>query len=116
MDFTVTFLLASYGWDREHMIPKGKQTEYDLLDNLGGFVWFSDKTPKAYNVMDAGNALWGYTMKVLGFTLAETLKYANANENGNDASADQRAISNGFKSTPSVRGPTPTSFRSVYRA
>lgn len=92
MDYAVYYLHASFGNVRGDM-PRNKN--YEAWDNLSGFVWFVDHEEKAYNVHDAGNFLWGYTMFFLGYSLDQALSYANQNEIGNDASADQRAIQEG---------------------
>jgi hypothetical protein len=96
MDYAVYYIHASFGHSRDDMSDI-RNENYEEWDNLSGFVWFVDQSTKAYNAHDAGNFLWGYTMHHLGFKLEKALSYANKNESGNDAGADQRAITEGFQ-------------------
>lgn len=94
MDYAVYYLHATFGHSRNEMLDI-RNADYEAWDNLSGFVWFLDHGTKAYNVHDAGNLLWGHTMEHLGYSLDRSLEYANKNEQGQDASADQRAIQEG---------------------
>ena len=49
----------------------------------------------SYNLLDAGNWLWGYAMHRMGYNLSDSLEYAKKYDK-NDPSADQRAITNGW--------------------
>jgi hypothetical protein len=64
-------------------------------DGEGGFVLFGNET-NAYNIMDAGNYMWGQSMKNLGHSYSTAEWASQRNENGNDPPADQRAIRNGY--------------------
>ncbi len=64
-------------------------------DGEGGFVLFGNET-NAYNILDAGNYLWGQSMKNLGHSYSTAEWASQRNENGNDPPADQRAIRNGY--------------------
>jgi len=64
-------------------------------DNTGGFVIFGYKK-KAYNLLDAGNFLWGQSMKRLGFSITNAKLGAQVNEGFKDSPTDQQAISDGY--------------------
>ncbi|NQU32890.1 MAG: hypothetical protein HQ521_06615 [Bacteroidetes bacterium] len=61
----------------------------------GGFFLFSDNST-AYNAMDAGNYLWGQSMKRLCFDYSSAQFGSQFNEWFSDPPADQRAIKSGF--------------------
>lgn len=64
------------------------------------FVHTDSDNKKAYNFHDFGNYNWGGAMFELGFKKNDDLEYilewAQRNEDGNDANADQNAIKDGY--------------------
>ena|GEM_PF-3220824 len=62
---------------------------------VGGFFIMGDQQ-KAYNAQDAGNWLWGNSMKRLGFDYSTAEFSSQVNEGFNDSEADQRAIRIGY--------------------
>lgn len=64
-------------------------------DGVGGFIIFGN-SPQAYNLMDAGNFMWGQSMKNMGFYYSTAQLGSQFNENFHDASGDQRAIRAGY--------------------
>lgn len=92
MDFSVYHLstvLAKNGtshiWSFENEIAKDK-----------GPLFIFPKFKSAFNLMDAGNLLWGKAMNTLGFSNSEAVDAATK-YNKNDSKADIRAINTGFK-------------------
>lgn len=69
------------------------------FDKEGGFFLFEGSSI-AYNVNDAGQFMWGYAMKLSGFSLTSALFGANSHallSSGQmDSKADQNAIKSGF--------------------
>ena len=51
---------------------------------------------RAYNVLDAGNFLWGNAMNRLGFDYSTALFGSQYNEDFQDAKGDQQAIKTGY--------------------
>ncbi|MCF6407736.1 hypothetical protein L3C95_32915 [Chitinophaga filiformis] len=75
------------------------------FDQRGGFFLFDDVSI-GYNVNDAGQFIWGYGMRTLGFSLESSLSAAHAHSiifgDGLDPKADQQAIIRGFLHTPTT--------------
>lgn len=64
-------------------------------DGVGGFIIFGN-SPQAYNLMDAGNFMWGQSMKNMGFYYTTAQFGSQYNENFHDAAGDQKAIKAGY--------------------
>jgi len=85
-------------------LPDRLRNSVDNGDYLGDIMFFihdDNKNKKSYNLHDFGNYNWGGAMYELGFDKDDDLSYilekAQGNENGNDTSADQQAITDGHE-------------------
>ena len=66
----------------------------EILKDKGPLFIFPNSTT-AYNLLDAGNWLWGNAMHRMGYTLKDALEAAKRYD-PNDPSADQKAITSGW--------------------
>ncbi len=96
MDFSYTYLLPGVG-----ISPKDKYDKTKGGDFSGGFFIFGNSTT-AYNVNDAGNFLWGFSMAQLDYGVLDAQQSAQANEWWKDAASDQRAITSGVLYKPQI--------------
>jgi len=71
-----------------------------LGSDQGPFYIFNNQQYKVYNLMDAGNWLWGHAMKTLDFTYTSAQwfseGYSQYRHHEWDPSPDQEAIGNGY--------------------
>lgn len=93
MDFNAnyTLKLRGLGVDQDRQVKQN--------DRIGGFILF-DGNYTAYNLNDAGQFMWGYSMKSLGFSYNSAVLGSQTNARGSDfawdSKADQRAIVAGY--------------------
>jgi hypothetical protein len=95
LDFSV------YHLNRTILVQGGKGMvnyweQEEILKDRGPIFLMPD-SQTSYNLLDAGNWLWGYAMHRMGYDISDSLKYAKKYDK-NDPSADQRAISSGWNS------------------
>jgi RHS repeat-associated protein len=70
--------------------------DYSMWDNSGGFIMFTGEIkPRAYNIPDAGNFLWGAAMHASNISFL-TVKGGSGIDDSEDSTADQLAISRGY--------------------
>lgn len=106
MDFNLNYTLPSQGID-----PDG---DVKAVDGTGGFMLMGSNLV-AYNLNDAGQFIWGYAMKKLGFSYSSakfgSQSFARGFESEWDAEADQKAIREGFHYTTQANVATQGSFK-----
>ena len=80
------------------VIAKSSLADYwdtkDILNDKGP-LFLMPNSSIAYNLLDAGNFLWGNAMHRMGYSLEDSLKYAMKYDK-KDPKADQIAITNGW--------------------
>jgi RHS repeat-associated protein len=88
MDFTWSLLADMFGGVLGHW------TREELNKDYGPFFIFED-SPRVYNFYDAGNFVWGNSMRILGFTY-EFARWGSLKNDPYDTTADQLAIFRGY--------------------
>ena len=101
MDFNYNYTLPSQGLN-----PKDVNSDVKALDQVGGFMIFGDQKV-AFNLNDAGQFMWGQAMGRLGFDYSSAKigseLFARGFEFSWDATADQKAIREGFHYKPTIQ-------------
>jgi RHS repeat-associated protein len=81
--------------DNSYFAPHPSDS-YSLWDSSGGFIMFAGEIePRAYNIPDAGNFLWGAAMHASNVTFGST-KLGSITDDSEDSTADQLALSRGY--------------------